>query len=84
MRYWMNPSNISDQTLKDLICKDLDVEFEFLALKILLSRLRLKAKSDSTPNAINNSIAELRKLFDRFANLPALQKDLQKIMESER
>ena len=80
----MKPSNLSDQTLKDLILKELDAEFEFLAFKILLSRLRLKAMYDATPNAINNSIAELRKLFARFENLPTLQRDLEKIMESER
>ncbi|NLY88465.1 MAG: hypothetical protein GX085_02440 [Firmicutes bacterium] len=79
----MDLSKIADQTWEDLILKDLDLEFEFLALKILLSRLRLKVKTDSTPDAIKNSVEEIKKLFARFENLPSAQKDLQRIIKSE-
>jgi hypothetical protein len=43
---------ITDQTWEDLILKKVDYEFEFLALKILLSRLRLKVASDPTPDEL--------------------------------
>ncbi len=80
----MDPSQISEQTWRDLILAHINLDFQFLALKILLSRLRLKVKLDPSPESLGDSIAELKNLFLRFQNLPAAQRDLQKILETQR
>lgn len=80
----MDPSKIFEKTWSDLISADINLDFEFLALKILLSRLRLKIKLDSSPENLRDSVEELKNLFIRFQNLPVAQRDLQKILEKQR
>jgi|GEM_PF-876300 len=77
----MDLYKISDQTWEDLILEKINFDFHFLALKILLSRLRLKAKTNSSPQSIRGSGEEIKNLFVRFKNLPAAQRDFQKILE---
>lgn len=78
----MDLSKIPEQTWEDLILEPINFNFEFLALKILLSRLRLKAQNNASPEIIQQSGAEIKNFFVRFHNLPAAQRDLIKILEN--
>ena len=75
----MGVTTISDQALQELITGKSKVDFEFLAARILLTTLRARARTDSSPAAIAHGVAELKDLLARFEKLPAVQGDLQKI-----
>ncbi|NLM37358.1 MAG: hypothetical protein GX202_04450 [Firmicutes bacterium] len=79
----MEVEKISKQGWENLLLKDVDYGFNFLALKILLSRLRLKVAMDPSPVSIQKSVEEIKNLFIRFGNLPSVQKDFQKVYERE-
>src|SRR5208337_1820807 len=76
----MDVATISDQGLKDLIAGKSQVEFDFLAAKILLMTLRSRTRLDSSPATLERSVTELKDLFKRFQKQPAVQSDLQKII----
>lgn len=76
----MDVTRITDEVCKDIILGRINQEFEFLALKILLSRLRLKSQQDPSPSALQQSVAELKGLFVKFGNMPSMQRDFEKIM----
>lgn len=52
---------------------------EFLATKVLLSKLTLEYKKDSSPAKTQNSVQELRAFFEKNFNLLKVQADLKKI-----
>jgi len=76
----MDVTTISDQGLKDLIAGKSQVEFDFLAAKILLMTLRSRTRLDTSPATLERSVTELKDLFNRFQKQPAVQSDLQKII----
>ncbi len=55
-----------------------DVAYEFLALKIALSRLRGHAKAG--PAEASKAGEELRTLFAKYAQIPQAQRDLQNLL----
>jgi hypothetical protein len=53
---------------------------DFLAIRILLSRLNLMYRKDSSITNTQNSVNELRTFFEKNINLPKVQSDLSKII----
>ena len=54
---------LNDKRWKELVIGNIDFKFEFLAIKILLFRIRLNLKKDNSPEKIKKSIEDLRNLF---------------------
>ena len=44
---------LNDKRWKELVIGNIDFKFEFLAIKILLFRIRLNLKKDNSPEKIN-------------------------------
>ena len=63
----------------DVISGKIECEFEFLALKILLMRLKLAVKNDPSPSSLKKSVDELKNLFIKTQKIPVSKNDLQKI-----
>ena len=59
-----------------LVTGDLEYQFSFLAAKILLTRVKLKAKFSNEPNVTEEGITQLRNLFIRLQHIPNIQRDL--------
>jgi len=76
----MEIDKIPKQVWIDTITGKIDCEFEFLALKIVLSRLRLNLKHDSSTEAYRKYIDDLKSLFIRSQKIPSAQNDLKKII----
>jgi hypothetical protein len=64
----------------DTVSGKINCEYEFLALKILLSRLKLDMKRDSSPEAFQKYADDLKSLFIRSQRIPSAQNDLKKII----
>lgn len=77
----MEIPNISNDVLAAVVQGKINCEFDFLALKILLLRLRLKVSQDPSPTTLQACIAELKALFVKFAKIPVLHNDLAKIQQ---
>ena len=75
----MDISRIPDQTWRDLIKGNLIYNFESLSFRILLSNLKLRLTI--SPKEEANCINELKTMIIAHKALPALQRDIQKIME---
>jgi len=75
--------SIPNDKVKDLLSGKKSTEFNFLAFKILLSRLRLNAAND--PGLLNLMAykAEIVNLFEKNMNIPNAQKDLNIILGKE-
>lgn len=70
---------ITDDRWKELVLGNIDFEFEFLAIKILIFRIRLNIKKNNSHETIIKSARELRNLFLKTIKLPIAQNDLKKI-----
>jgi hypothetical protein len=57
------------------------LQFSFLATKIIMGRLNRDYKSDSSLAAVRKLTNELRDFFKKNIRLPKVQADLQKIVE---
>ncbi len=73
----MDISEIPDRVWKNILKEEANHDFESLSLKILLARLRMKLRLN--PNELDESIADIKQLFNSQGNLPSLQRDIQKI-----
>lgn len=80
----MEITNIPIKVWTDLLTGKINHEFEFLAMKILLARLRSTLNHDSSPAAVQKCIGELKAMFIKFGHLPVAQRDLAKILEDGR
>ena len=76
----MEIDQIPDNIWKDIIHGKINCEYEFLALKILLTRLLVSTKEDSSPQAYQKYVDELRNFFLKTQKIPVSQRDLQKIL----
>jgi hypothetical protein len=72
--------DVSDKIWQNVLLQSHPYEFEFLALKILLTRLKTKLRFHPDDESLQNSAKELRELFVKTANIPKVQADLQKIV----
>lgn len=73
-------TTIPEKVLADLVSGKIDGEFEFLALNILLARLRQKVRTKPDTETIQDGVKELQGLFARFGSLPCTKSDVERIM----
>jgi hypothetical protein len=74
--------NISDGTLFRVISEGGDVKWNFFALKVMISRLKLKlSMTNNNGKVLQDCYDDLRDLFHRSQNIPNAMKDLQIIVE---
>ena len=73
---------ISDRTLFRIINEGNEFNWNLFALKVMISRLRLKlTMSKNEENAMQECLADLRDLLRRSSNIPNAKKDLLIIYE---
>ena len=78
----MNIQDISDETLFRVINEGDDMNWNFFALKVMISRLKLKLTiSDNKEEAMQQCFTDLRELFSKSSSIPNAKNDLQIIME---
>ncbi len=68
----------------DIVTGKVKYPLEFLAAKIMLGRLLLKVKNDSSPSMIAQCGQQLYNLYAQNADLPCVQRDLEKIFGGAR
>lgn len=73
--------NIPEKVLSDIVLSNIHVNFDFLALKIMLTRLQQKVKTNPDSTTVNECVNELKNFLIRFGNLPKTQEDIAKIMK---
>ena len=79
--------NIPDQTFLRVISEGKDLNWEFFALKVMISRLKLKLSMTAHEEAPKRELTqqqcckEMRDLFSKSRNIPNAKKDLQIIIE---
>ena len=76
----MEIERIPKQIWIDTITGKINCEFEFLALKIVLARLRLDVMRNQSAEAYGKYADELKNLFIRSQKIPSAQNDLKKII----
>jgi len=73
---------ISDKTLFRVINEGSDVKWNFFALKVMISRFKLKlSMTNNNENVLQECYADLRDLFHRSQNIPNAMKDLHLIVD---
>ena len=75
----MNFTSISKSVWIDLLKGTFRPNLESLALKILLSRLILQYRTNSSDETLSKSLEELKAFIEKNEALPNTQKDLEKI-----
>ena len=70
--------SLSSQKIECLIKGTLDLQLEFLAAKILLTRLKVVVTIN--PDELNNAVNEFRKLLETNSHLPTVIKDITKLI----
>ena len=75
----MNFTSIPKSIWIDLLKGTFKPNLESLALKILLSRLILQYRTNTSDETLSKSLDELKAFIDKNETLPNTQKDLQKI-----
>lgn len=68
-----------NEVWKKALLSDDEYQLEFLALKILISRLRVRVKLNPEPEVIGKASEELREAFMKYIHIPRVQNDLQKL-----
>lgn len=75
----MNLPPPSDPLWSDIVTGRRKVAFEFLAARMLVTRLQMNAVRDKSPQTLSQLAGQLRELFAANSNLPAAKKDLGKL-----
>lgn len=70
---------LTNKKWRDLVTGEIDCNFEFLAVKLLLFRLRLNVKNNPNEDVIKKSTEELHNFFVKKQRIPLTQRDLKKI-----
>lgn len=76
--------DLSDKVLIDILTGTINIDFDFLAFKIMLTRLRQKVKIDPRLATIQECVNELQSFFTKYGSLPRMQRDIDKISGSRR
>lgn len=79
----MNVPSASNPTWRKLITGDVKPDIDFLATKILLNRICMSYKNDSSEESLQTSINKLIDLFTTNLRVPKVQNDLIKIFGKE-
>jgi hypothetical protein len=61
---------------KDLLTGKVKLDFQFLALKMMLGRIQITLQSDTSQAQFNKSVDDIRNLLIQNANHPKVQSDL--------
>ena len=78
----LNTQDISDATLFRVIVEGGDINWNFFALKVMISRLRLELRmSNNEAEVKKKCYTDLRELFRKSCNIPNAIKDIQMIAE---
>lgn len=73
---------IPEEVLSDIVLNKIFINFDFLALKIMLSRLQQKVRTNPDSATVNECVAEFKNFLNKFGHLPKTQEDIAKIMQS--
>ena len=76
----MNIPEARDPVWADVMSGKKEIAFSFLAIKILLSRLKSSVQLDSSSDNIEKCAGELRQLLIKNSHLPKVQSDIEKIV----
>ena len=72
--------SIQEKVLIDILLGNINIDFDFLALKTLLARLQQRIKKNPGSATIKDSVIELQDFFAKFGHLPKTQEEIGKIM----
>jgi hypothetical protein len=75
----MNLPPPSDPLWSDIVTGRRRVAFEFLAARMLVTRLQMTAMRDKSPQNVSLLAGQLHELFAENRTLPAAKKDLAKL-----
>jgi hypothetical protein len=78
----MDVRAVPPEMWSDLVTGKIDFNFDFLGLKFLIARLRLKIKINPDNATLQACSNELREYFKQTKNLPVVQKDFDKILKA--
>ncbi|HYH02006.1 MAG TPA: hypothetical protein VEC37_02815 [Bacillota bacterium] len=76
----MKIQEIDDSIWRDVLLSNKDYNLNFLAVQILLSRLKSKVQTNSSPEKIAEYVNEMKFFFSRYENLPPVQADLKQLI----
>ncbi len=76
----MNPQQIPDSLLAEIVSGERSYEFESLAVKMLLSRFRIELILNPGPETLKAGVAKLRELLSKSKNMPSVHNDLKKLV----
>ena len=72
---------IPDEVLAHVICNSKDFSWNFLAMKIILIRLKLQINmQEGNEDILSQCCAELRNLLKKSINIPSSRDDLKQIL----
>lgn len=80
----MNVPSAENVVWTDIVTGKVKYPLEFLAAKIMLGRLILKVKNDPSGSMAVKCSQDLHNLYAQNADLPCVQRDLQKIFGGTR
>ncbi|GBC59438.1 hypothetical protein DENIS_0377 [Desulfonema ishimotonii] len=71
----------TDRIWYDIVTGKVTYQFDFIAAKILMGRLRVKVRHNPGPGVIRSGARELWEVFDKNVRMPSVQKDMKKIWD---
>jgi hypothetical protein len=77
----MDVRAVPPEIWSNLITGKMDCDFDFLGLKFLIARLRMKVKVNPDKTTLQVCSTELRDYFKQTEGLPVVQKDFAKILK---
>ena len=77
----INIKEINDSTLFKIINESDDINWNFFALKVMITRLKLKLSMINDEKTKQECFSDLRDLFGKSVNIPNAKKDLQIITD---
>lgn len=75
----MNLPPPSDPVWSDIVTGRRKVAFEFLAARMLVTRLQMAVARDKSPGNVNQVAQQLQQLFAANLNVPLAKRDLEKL-----
>lgn len=76
----MDISGVKDSVWREIVLGTADPGFESLALNMLVMRVRVSCRMDSSPEALLKAISEFREWFVKNDGLPSVQRDAEKLL----
>ena len=75
----MDVPSVESPVWNDIVSGKVKYQLDFLAAKIMLGRLMLKVRNNSSPENLAKCGQELHNLYDQNVDLPCVQRDLVRI-----